>query len=409
MLTLRGKYNEATIFCDEVESSATSQIIEMLSSKPFEKGKIRIMPDVHAGKGSVIGFTMELNKEYIIPNIVGVDIGCGMYLVNLGNVNIDYVRLDEFIRKNIPMGMKRNTEVPKIKNPIVLKIQDICEKIGLDTHSQLSSLGSLGGGNHFIEINQSESGEKYLVIHSGSRNFGLQVAKYHQNIAENLMVNNEKTHKDYLNKLVGKARQEGKEKTIEKIYEENKKDKIPKSLAFLYGKYAEDYLEDMYTAQIFARWNREIMAKKICEFFNINYEKADKFHTIHNYIDFSSNIIRKGAISAKFGEKVVIPLNMKDGIILARGKGNTDWNESAPHGAGRLMGRGEAKEKLNTEEFKAKMALSGVWSSSVGKDTLDESPDAYKPAEMIINAIKETVDILEIIKPVYNIKAGGED
>jgi len=378
---VKGRYATAKVFSFEKEKNAVNQITNICNNAAYKKSKIRIMPDYHKGKGSVIGFTSTL-EDRIIPNAVGVDINCGMYTVELGNFNIDFNKLDNFIRHNIPHGFKKNKKISnKIDQELKENIKTISQKMNLDYRKQLRGVGSLGGGNHFIEINESKNNEKYLVIHTGSRNFGLQVCNYHQNKAINYCKNKLKEIND------------------EKINEYN----LNKNQSFLEGELAKNYYTDMKVAQKYANENRRLIAERILEFFGLNIKDLRSFQTRHNYIDFKDKIIRKGAISAHKGEMVLIPLNMRDGSILARGKGNEDWNFSAPHGAGRIMSRTQAKKEISLENYKNSMK--NVFSTSVSKKTLDEAPFAYKNSKEILNSISETVEIIEVLKPVYNFKA----
>ncbi|MGM9978123.1 MAG: RtcB family protein [Clostridium sp.] len=407
MKIVKGEYSEAIIFTDDIEEEATEQIKE-LCSQPFAKGcKIRIMPDTHAGKSCVIGFTADL-KDKIIPNIVGVDIGCGMLTISLGKEEIDLEKLDETIKKYVPSGMNvhegRMVRYPELQNLYCYRMLRNSKRIE-------RSIGTLGGGNHFIEIDKDKNDNKYLIIHSGSRNLGTQVAEYYQKLAVDLCSGKE----DYFIKrdeLIDTFKKEGRRKEIQKELKKLKEKydsmfpTYPKELCFLSGKYREEYLHDMNICQEYAVLNRNTIADIILKrMFNKSLSDYESFNTTHNYINFKDNIIRKGSVSAYKGEKLLIPINMKDGSIICIGKGNENWNYSAPHGAGRLMSRTKAKEVLNLEEFKDSMK--GIYTSSVSENTLDEAPMVYKPMEEIINNIQETVEILEIIKPIYNFKAQG--
>ncbi|NMA01519.1 MAG: RtcB family protein [Clostridia bacterium] len=369
MLELRGKYNTAKVFTDNIDEETIAQIINLCNQDFSQGSQIRIMPDCHAGMGCVIGFTADLGEK-IIPNIVGVDIGCGMTTIELGKINVNLKRLDKIINKNIPSG--RNTHAGQVlKFP---KIETLhCYRELKNTKRMERSIGTLGGGNHFIELNKDDEDNLYLVIHSGSRNLGKQVADYYQKIA------------------IKQCRAQGLD--------------YPRDLCFLEGTWRERYLHDMQVCQEYATINRETMANIILDhLWGASLADFEHFQTIHNYINFKDNIVRKGSISAYKGEKVLIPINMRDGSILAIGKGNPDWNYSAPHGAGRIMSRSKAKEKITMTEY-AK-AMEGIYTTSVNKSTLDEAPMAYKPIEEIINNIQDTVEIVKIITPVYNFKAG---
>lgn len=405
MLEVKGKYNTAKVFTDNIEVEAIEQLKE-LCNQPFVEGcKVRIMPDTHKGASCVIGFTADLGDK-VIPNIVGVDIGCGMLTVNLGKIEIDLEKLDKIIHEDIPSGMNvhdgRVVRFPELQN---LK----CYRDLKNTKRIERSIGSLGGGNHFIEINESVDGTKYLVIHSGSRNLGTQVASIYQKLAIDLCSGKE----DYFvkrEKIISEYKADGRRNEIQKALKDleglynDLKPTYPKELCFLSGDYRKEYLHDMNICQEYAILNRNTMADIILKkLLGKGFEEFEVFSTTHNYINFKDNIIRKGSISAYEGEKVLIPLNMRDGSIIAIGKGNPDWNYSAPHGAGRIMSRTKAKEKVNLEEFKASMK--GIFTTSVTEATIDEAPMVYKPKEEILQNVLQTVDIVEIIKPIYNFKA----
>ena len=412
MLELKGKYNTAKVFTDNIEQTAISQIIELCNQPFVEGGKIRIMPDCHYGSGCVIGFTADL-RDKVIPNIVGVDIGCGMGVFELGKVNIDLQKLDDIIREFVPLG--RNTHKNRISDFDEMR-ELHCYRSLKDTKRIEKSIGTLGGGNHFIEVNKDSNDNLYLVIHSGSRSLGKQVAEYYQNIAIDLCSGKSDFY-EQKEKLIADYKQQGKRneihsalKELEKRYN-NLHPSYPKDLCFLSGEWRDKYLHDMKLCQEYATLNRYIIADiillkliKIGEITAKEYHNIKIFETIHNYINFKDNIIRKGAISAYEGEKVLIPINMRDGSILAVGKGNADWNYSAPHGAGRLMSRSKAKENISMEDYQESMK--DIFTNSVSTHTLDEAPMAYKPIEEIINNINNTVEILDIIKPIYNYKAG---
>ena len=391
------------IFTDNIEEAAVKQIDLLLEQEPFKYCKVRIMPDVHAGKGCVIGFTADLGDK-VIPNIVGVDIGCGMLCVELGNIDLDLKKIDEIINKYIPAG--RNIREQKLRD--FDKIEELyCLRELKETKKFNRAIGTLGGGNHFIEIDVDDENNKYLVIHTGSRNMGKQVADYYQNLAielccgkEEFYIKKEKIIKEYKEQN-RKAEIQRALKELEKEYKQ-KQPNIPKELCYLTGRYREMYLHDMRICQSYATINRGEIAKTILKEYGI-YNNQNFFETIHNYISFDDNIVRKGAISAKKGERVLIPINMRDGSIIAIGKGNSDWNESAPHGAGRIMSRIKAKETFNLKEFKKSME--GIYSTSIVEETIDEAPFVYKPMQEIVDNIKDTVEIERIIKPIYNFKA----
>lgn len=400
------------IFTKNIEEEAIKQIELLLEQEPFRNCKVRIMPDVHAGKGCVIGFTADLGDK-VIPNIVGVDIGCGMLCVELGNIEIDLEKLDKVINEYIPAG--RNIREHKLMDFEIIN-QLHCLRELKETKKFNRAIGTLGGGNHFIELDIDDENNKYLAIHTGSRNLGKQVADYYQNLAIQLCSGKEEMFKRK-EEIIKTYKEQGTKteiqkalKELEKEYKENKPI-LPNELCYLEGKYREMYLHDMKICQEYASVNRLQIAKEIIiNYFDMTYIPDfyppimhNSFETIHNYISFEDNIVRKGAISAKKGEKVLIPINMRDGIIIAEGKGNIDWNNSAPHGAGRLMSRRKAKEKFNLEEFKKSMV--DIYSTSVVEDTIDEAPFVYKSMQEIIDNIKDTVEIEKIIKPIYNFKA----
>ena len=356
------------------------------------------MPDVHAGKGCTIGTTMTITDK-VVPNIVGVDIGCGMYTVSLGKVEIDMEQMDAAAHF-IPSGM--NVWESRQEHFDLTDLR--CYRGLKDTKCLERSLGTLGGGNHFIEIDQSSDGTKYLVIHSGSRNLGKQVAEYYQRLAIDL----NKGKEEYFAKrdaLIAEYKAAGRRKEIEgalkALHWNSREAAIPEDLCFVYGSYLEDYLHDVEICQQFARRSRERMAEIILG--RLGLGAVEAFHTIHNYIDTSEMILRKGAIAAHKGEKVLIPINMRDGSVLAIGKGNPEWNYSAPHGAGRIMSRTAAKQQLDMDEYRREMA--GVYTTSVNEATLDEAPMAYKSLSDIIDVIGESVDVMEVLKPIYNFKA----
>lgn len=398
--------SDLKIFTKNVEQEAVDQIELLLAQDAFKDCKVRIMPDVHAGKGCVIGFTADLGEK-VIPNIVGVDIGCGMLCVSIGHGDIDFEKLDNVIRTYVPSG--RN--VHNGRNYKFVGLQDLkCYRELRDTKRLERSIGTLGGGNHFIEIDVAEDDYKYLVIHTGSRNLGKQVADYYQNLAFELMSGKDKLYEEQ-DRLIKEYKSAGRKSEIQSAIAELHRNfkavnpNIPKDLCYLEGKYREDYLHDMRICQKFAYMNRVMIAQIICNHmgWGVDADMPDYFECIHNYIDHDSNIVRKGAISAKLGEKVLIPINMRDGCIIGTGKGNEDWNQSAPHGAGRVMSRTKAKELVSLEEFEKSM--DGIYTTSVNQSTIDESPMAYKTLDEIVENIKDTVDVLTIIKPVYNFKA----
>lgn len=414
------------IFTKNIEQEAIDQIDELLNQEAFKDSKIRIMPDVHAGKGCVIGFTGDLGDK-VIPNIVGVDIGCGMLCVELGDIDLDLKKLDKIIREYVPSGFEVHDE----RKYNFLKLQDLkCYRELKDTKRLERSIGTLGGGNHFIEIDIDDDSNKYLIIHTGSRNLGKQVAEYYQELANQLCNYNIAEYKEKQKQLIKEYKEQGKKQEIQSALENLKNEykinhnKIPKDLSSIEGQYREDYLHDMEICQNFAHYNRlEIASEILDNLFGANqftlvniklldFETAKKvnvstslayFESIHNYISFEDNIVRKGAISSRKEEIVIIPMNMRDGCIIGIGKGNDDWNQSAPHGAGRIMSRIKAKETFSIDEYKESMK--DIYTTSVNEDTIDEAPFVYKPMQEIIDNISDTVDIIKIIKPIYNFKA----
>jgi tRNA-splicing ligase RtcB len=395
MVELRGKYNTAKVFTDNIEETAVGQIIELCNQEFVRDSKIRIMPDTHAGAGCTIGTTMTISDR-VVPNLVGVDIGCGMELIKLNEKEINYEKLDEVIKKFIPSGFNTRDTEHKYAENIDLNNLKCLDKININ-RAKLS-IGTLGGGNHFIEVDKDAEGNFYVVVHSGSRNLGKQVAEHYQQLGYNELVNLSGLKEE----LIKKLKSEGREKEIN---EEVKKIQVPKfnrQLAYVMGQTFKNYLNDMKIVQTFATYNRKAMIDEIMK--NMQFTRVEQFTTIHNFIDLEDMILRKGAISAKKNEKVLIPINMRDGSLICLGKGNPDWNYSAPHGAGRLMSRSKAKEKVTLEEFQDSMT--GIYTTSVNNSTIDESPMAYKPMDEIIGNIHDAVDILDIIKPTYNFKAG---
>ncbi|HEC42915.1 MAG TPA: RtcB family protein [Bacteroides sp.] len=394
-MKIHGTYNTALVFNDNVDQESHRQIQEFCNQEIFAGTQIRIMPDVHAGKGCVIGYTANLGDK-IVPNLIGLDIGCGILATNLGRLDIKYDKLDKYIRKNIPHGFKRNKSADPGEHPteFLKNLSETCDFLEIEFMDHLKGIGSLGGGNHFIEIAVDSNKEKWLLIHSGSRNFGLQVATWHQD----------------------RAIRECKKKDLD----------IPKHFAYLDGESGKNYLRDMKVAQEYARLNRKEMTRRILKHLGIlkkpdtiiqqgtatlqsaaTYlrpdQPGDQFETVHNYINFNDNIVRKGAVSAQKGERIIIPFNMRDGSLIARGKGNAEWNFSAPHGAGRRLSRNQARKQLDMEDFRK--AMKNVWTSTVSPKTLDEAPKAYKPKGELMQYIGDTVDIEETLKPVYNFKA----
>lgn len=381
------------IFAKTIEPQAQAQIDLLLAQKPFESCKVRIMPDVHAGAGCVIGFTADLGDK-VIPNIVGVDIGCGMLTINLGPIEINYSRLDEVIRRHIPSGMSVHEQAGHFTLIDDLRCYDRLRNVEW-LHN---SVGTLGGGNHFIEIDAGDDGNKYLIIHTGSRNLGKQVAEIYQDIAVKTLHSTKSSREE----LIQRLKADGRERDIARELSRLKAGtQIPRDLCYVEGEDRENYLYDMRICQRFAQYNRSRIADTIL--WHMGWRFCDRFETVHNYID-PFGMVRKGAICASAGKTVLIPVNMKDGCIIGMGLGNPDWNESAPHGAGRLMSRAKAKASIPMEDYRA--AMEGVYTTSVSKSTLDEAPQAYKPMDEILSCISDTVKVIQIIKPVYNFKAG---
>ncbi len=397
---IKGRVNTAVCYATVAEEEAVAQIRRMCDYEFTEGSRIRIMPDVHAGMGCTIGTTMTIHGK-AVPNVVGVDIGCGMYTVNLGKTEIDFAKVDEAAHYipsgyNVWEGRQEKFDLTELR----------CYRELKDARRLERSRGTLGGGNHFIEIDEAADGTKYLVIHSGSRNLGKQVAELYQQLAVDLA----KGKEEYFaarDRLIAEYKAAGRRKEIQKALKamqkeyETKQPMIPEDLCFLYGSFLEDYLADVVICQRFARRNREKMAEILLA--RTGLAGGEAFHTIHNYIDTDEMILRKGAIAAHAGEKVLIPINMRDGSVLAMGRGNPEWNYSAPHGAGRLMSRRTAKQTLSMDEYKETMK--GIYTTSVNEATLDEAPMAYKSLDDIIGVIRETVDVIDVMKPVYNFKA----
>jgi len=380
MMIIKGQFNEAKVFTNELEEEAIRQIKE-LCDQEFVKGlKIRIMPDAHTGVGCVIGTTMTI-KDKIVPNLVGVDIGCGVEVVKIEEKQINFEKLDEVIRKEIPSGFNiRKKPHPYVEKSQILELK--CREF-IDLERAILSIGTLGGGNHFIEVDRDESNNLYIVVHSGSRYLGKQVAEYYQNLAYSMLTGQPLS-----------KRKKKKNRSIKNI-------DIPKHLAYLEKEEFNDYLWDMKITQNYASLNRKAITDIIIQQMQLNVSKG--FTTIHNYIDLEKMILRKGAVSAKLGEKLIIPINMKDGSLICVGKGNPDWNFSAPHGAGRVMSRKQAKKRITIEEYKK--AMNGIYSTSVNDQTIDEAPMVYKSLKEIEENIQDTVEIIKRITPLYNFKA----
>ena len=404
MLEIKGKVNTAVCYAKIIDDGAVEQIRRMCDYELTEGSKIRIMPDVHAGKGCTIGTTMTVSDK-ACPNIVGVDIGCGMYTVKLNDETLDFERIDDACHY-IPSGMnvwdgrKEHFDLTELR----------CFRSLKDSKRLERSLGTLGGGNHFVEIDKATDGTFYLVIHSGSRNLRKQVAEIYQQLAVDLHMGKE-NYFIQRDEIIRSYKEQGRRGEIQSALKALKNSyeiqelSVPEDICWLYGSFLEDYLHDVEICQRFARRNRELMAEVILG--RTGMTSSDSFHTIHNYIDTDEMILRKGAIAAHKGEKILIPINMRDGVVLATGKGNPEWNYSAPHGAGRLMSRSKAKENLDMAAYVE--AMKGIYTTSVNEQTIDEAPMAYKSLEDIIDVIKESVDVIDIMKPVYNFKASDDN
>lgn len=404
MFTIQGKVNSAVCYAKTVEQGAIEQIRRMCDYALTEGSTIRIMPDVHAGKGCTIGTTMTVIDK-VCPNIVGVDIGCGMYTVKLADSKLNFEAIDGAAHY-LPSGMNVWEGRQERFDLTALR----CYRSLHDAGRLERSLGTLGGGNHFIEIDEASDKGFYLVIHSGSRNLGKQVAEIYQQLAVDLHMGKEDFFRQK-EEIIRLYKEQGRRaeipdalKDLQKKYKTHALS-VPEDLCWLYGSFLEDYLYDIELCQQFARRNREKMAEILLQ--RTGMTAVESFHTVHNYIDTKERILRKGAIAAHAGEKVLIPINMRDGSVLAIGKGDPEWNYSAPHGAGRLMSRKQAKETIALEAYKS--AMEGVYTTSVNDQTIDEAPMAYKSLEDILDVIRDTVDVIDVMKPVYNFKAADDE
>jgi len=393
MIEINGKYTNAVIYSDLVEDGAIAQITNLCNNEAACESNIKVMPDCHEGNGCTIGTTMTIHDR-ITPNLVGVDVSCGVICAKL-NIEkpIDFAEFDHQVRRSVPSGFNSRKTIHPIANGI--NLSDLkCANNLKRLESAYYQIGTLGGGNHMIELDSDKNGDVYLIIHSGSRNIGKQVAEYYQKLAIKECRETKSTIRtEIINNTIDKSFIGEKLSTIDPLVDD---------LAFLDGVSFDDYIHDMKVLQIYAHLNRESMLQEIIR--NVPGISVDsQFETVHNYIDTEHMILRKGAISAQNGEKVIIPMNMRDGAIIAVGKGNPDWNYSAPHGAGRVMGRKEAKRTFKLDDFKKSME--GIFTTSVNQNTIDESPFVYKPMEEITKYIGDTVDIIDIIKPIYNFKS----
>ena len=399
MIEIRGKYNEAKIFTDVVDSASIAQVQELCNQAFTAGSRIRLMPDIHAGKGCTIGTTMTITDK-VVPNLVGVDIGCGMETTRIQESYMELQKLDKLIYEKIPSGFSIRDRAHRYLSQIDLN--ELCCAKHVDLLRAEKSIGTLGGGNHFIEVDKDDEGNLYIVVHSGSRHLGVEVASYYQEAGYKVL---NRTDDASIEAIIAQMKAEGREKEIQKTLKKLKNLKqtgIPKALAYVSGELFEQYLHDMKIVQRFAMLNRQAMVDEIVCGLGLHVE--EQFTTVHNYIDTESMILRKGAVSARSGEKLLIPINMRDGSLICVGKGNEDWNFSAPHGAGRLMSRAEAKRRFDITGFRQEM--DGIYTTSVNESTLDECPMAYEGMDDILSNIGPTVDVAKIIKPIYNFKAG---
>ena len=400
MLTIKGKFNEAVVYTDSVDTATAGQLEAVCNAEYLAGCKIRVMPDVHAGKGCTIGTTMTIHDK-VVPNMVGVDIGCGMETVLLKDRRIDFTKLDSVIRKHIPCG--REVHEAGREHSFCSQIDLTQLRFGKQGYDRAyCSIGTLGGGNHFIEVDKDDEGNLYLVIHSGSRHLGVEVADHYQQAGYEQLVGADKAS---LQTMIAEMKAAGREKEIATAMKERKAairaQDIPQAMAYVSGQLFEDYIHDMKLTQKFAMLNRKAMAHTIIK--QMKLKPVEEFTTIHNYIDTEAMILRKGAVAAPKGQQILIPINMRDGSLICVGKGNDDWNQSAPHGAGRLMSRKEARNSIPMKEYKA--AMEGIFTTCVSKETVDEAPMAYKSMNDIIKHIGPTADIVKVIKPVYNFKS----
>lgn len=399
MIEVNGKFNSAKIYTDVVDEASISQVIELCNQEFTSGSRIRLMPDIHAGAGCTIGTTMTI-ADKVVPNLVGVDIGCGMETIKVRETHIELQRLDRLIYERIPSGFNIRNKYHKYAEQIDLS--GLCCAEHVDLLRAKKSIGTLGGGNHFIEVDRDDEGQLYVVVHSGSRHLGKEVATYYQEEGYKALNH---TDNDSIQKLIADLKASGRQKNIQKEIKRLKRleqTNIPRALAYVSGKLFEQYIHDMKLVQRFAELNRQAMIDEIVKGMKLHVE--EQFTTIHNYIDTDTMILRKGAVSAKVGERLLIPINMRDGSLICVGKGNKEWNYSAPHGAGRLMSRAQAKQSFTVSEFKKQMAE--IYTTSVSSATLDECPMAYKDMASIVDNIGPTAEIVKVIKPIYNFKAG---
>lgn len=401
MIEVTGKFNKATIFSDTVDQTSIAQVLELCNQEFARDSRIRLMPDIHAGVGCTVGTTMTITDK-VVPNLVGVDIGCGMETVRLRERRMELQKLDKLIYENIPSGFSIREKPHRFLEQVELK--GLCCARHVDLDRAEKSMGTLGGGNHFIELDRDNQGRLYLVVHSGSRHLGVEVAKYYQDAGFRAL---NRVDEQAVSRFVEERKAQGRQAEIQAELLKWKQDRhsgIPRQLAYVSGGLLEQYLHDMRIVQNFAAWNRHAIINEIIKGMKLHPE--EQFTTVHNYIDMDAMILRKGAVSARAGERLLIPINMRDGSLLCVGKGNPDWNFSAPHGAGRLMSRSQAKQSFTVSEYKKQMK--DVYTTSVNSATLDECPMAYKGMQEIVNNIGPTAEVETVIKPVYNFKAGNE-
>ena len=399
MIEVKGKYNEAKIFTDVVDNASVSQVIELCNQEFAAGSRIRLMPDIHAGMGCTVGTTMTITDK-VVPNLVGVDIGCGMEIIRIRESYIEPQKLDKLIYEKIPSGFAIHSKPHRYLGEVDL--DELCCIKHIDLPRAEKSIGTLGGGNHFIEADKNDEGNIYIVVHSGSRRLGLEVAKYYQEEGYKVLNHSDEAS---IQQMIAEMKKAGRQKDIQKEIKRLKNVKqisIPRDMAYVTGELFDRYIHDMKIVQEYAALNRQAMIDEIVK--GMKFHVEEQFTTIHNYIDTDNMILRKGSVSAQKGERLLIPINMRDGSLICTGKGNDDWNCSAPHGAGRLMSRAKAKQKFSVGEFRHEME--GIFTTSVGKSTLDECPMAYKDMADIVENIGPTVKIETVIKPVYNFKAG---
>lgn len=397
MFEVSGRYGNAKVFTSKIDAASMNQVLTMLDQPFVEDQSVRMMPDIHAGAGCTIGTTLTV-EDKICPNLTGVDISCGLHVVKFDESEMDFEKLDNVIRTYIPSGNQIHNEPQTVVDDI--HIEDLACSHNVNIMRAYCSCGSLGSGNHFIEVDRGSDDHLWLVVHSGSRKLGLETANYYQRIATKTL---HSANNDDIKRVIAQLKEEGREREIESTINslKSKYGEVPDDLCWCEGKDFEDYVHDMKILQKFADLNRKSMAKVIID--KMGLTPIDEFTTIHNYLDTDSMILRKGAVSARSDERFILPMNMRDGSLICVGKGNADWNYSAPHGAGRLMSRRAAKNNLSLEDYEKEM--DGIWSTSVSKMTLDEAPMAYKPMDDILSNIGDTAEIVETIKPVYNFKA----